>query len=238
MERSAQKYFAIASLLGMHLMRTQSRIQKALHLCYSFFIFVLLAPIYLYNIIKEYSYISKFGESGGSEGLITVYFFILIYHVTLSIVHLVSFYWLLTKSQDFLQIIKQIDSFARAFSCKEQLEKNAMCLDSIFTFFVAPALCALSLIEFSTYDSFDIQLFQLLEDCYGCAVVAIWQWKIILVASSMRIVISKLNANLKVPIFNIVILILLCTIIVTFFLAARAFASSFVRCGTHSFTKR
>jgi uncharacterized membrane protein YozB (DUF420 family) len=88
MERSAQKYFAIASLLGMHLMRTQSRIQKALHLCYSFFIFVLLAPIYFYIIIKEYSYISKFGESGGSEGLITVYFFILIYHVTLSIQHL------------------------------------------------------------------------------------------------------------------------------------------------------
>jgi hypothetical protein len=205
MERSAQKYFAIASLLGMHLFRTQSRLQKALNLCYSFLVFLFLAPIYFYIIIREYSYISKFGESGGSEGLITVYFFILIYHITLSIQHLISFYWLLTKSQDFFKLIKQIDYFAHTLSCKKQLEKNVMCLDSIFTFFVAPALCALTLIEFSTYDAFDYQLFQLFEDCYGCAVVVIWQWKIILVASSMRIVISKLNANLKLPKFNIFI---------------------------------
>jgi hypothetical protein len=218
MERSAQKYFAIASLLGMHLVRSRSRLEKALHLCYSFFVFVFLAPVYFYIIFREYSYISKFGESGGSEGLITVYFFILMYHITLSIQHLVSFYWLLTKSQDFLQILKQIDSFADAFSCKEQLEKNIMCLDSIFTFSVAPALCALTLIEFSLFDdAFDYELFQIFEDCYGCAVVAIWQWKIILVASSMRIVISKLNANLQVHIFSTLISIQLCIILVTFF---------------------
>jgi hypothetical protein len=211
MERSAQKYFAIASLLGMHLVHSRSRLQKTLHLCYSFFVFVLLAPVYFYIIFREYSYISKFGESGGSEGLITVYFFILIYHVTLLIQHLVSFYWLLTKSQDFLQLLKQIDSFADAFSCKEQLEKHVKWLDAIFTFCVAPALCALTLIEFSMYDdAFDYELFQIFEDCYGCAVVAIWQWKIILVASSIRIVISKLNVNLKVPIFSIFISIQLC----------------------------
>jgi hypothetical protein len=205
MERSAQKYFAIASLLGMHLMRTQSRIQKALHLCYSFFIFLLVAPVYFYIIISEYSYLSQFGENGGSEGLITVYFFIIIYNVTLSIQHFVSFYWLLTKSQDFFKLIEQIDFFARTLSCKEQLEKNVMRLDSIFTFIVTPALCALTLIECSTYDASDYQLLQVFEDCYGSTVVAIWQWKIILVASSMKIIISKLNANLKVPKFNIFI---------------------------------
>jgi len=205
MERSARKYFAIASLLGMHLVRTQSRLQNALHLCYSVFVFLLLAPIYCYVIISEYSYISQFGENGGSEGLITVYFFIYTYHITLSIQHLVSFYWLLTKSQDFFKLIKQIDSFSAAFSCKQQLKKNAMCVDSIFTLFVAPAQFALILIEFSTYDAFDYQLFQLFVDCYGSTVVAIWQWKIILVASSMRIIICKLNANLKVTIFNIFI---------------------------------
>jgi hypothetical protein len=198
MEQSANKYFAIASIFGMHLVHTQSRLQKALHLCYISFIFVLFTPFNLYFIIKDYSDFSKFQDNGRSEGLITVNIFILIYHITLAVQLVVSFYWLLTKSQDFVKLIKRIDSFADEFSCKEQLAKHVKRLDAIFSFVVSPAMCALVVIEVSTYGTFEFKIFQLLEDCYGCTVVAIWQWKIILVASSMRVVINNLNATLEV----------------------------------------
>jgi hypothetical protein len=193
MEQSAKKYLFMASLFGMHLGRIHSRIQKS----YSFFIFVLSTPFNLYFIIKEFSDITKF-EASSSEGLITVYIFIMIYHITLAVQLGVSFYWLITKSNDFFQLIKQIDSFADQLSCKDQLARHVKWLDAIFSFFVAPAFCVLVAIEVITYGTFELKFVQLLEDCYGCAVVAIWQWKLIMVASSMRVVISKLNANLRV----------------------------------------
>jgi len=195
MEQAAKKYFAIASLLGMHLLRTQSRLQKA----YSFFIFMLFTPFNLYFIIKDYSGITKF-EASGSEGLVTVYIFIMFYHITSAVQLVVSFYWLITKSDDFFQLITQIDSFADELSCKDQLAKHAKWLDAIFCYFVAPTYCALVAIEVHTYGTFELKIIQLLEDCYSCAVVAIWQWKLIVVASSMRVVISKLNTSLKVAI--------------------------------------
>jgi len=195
MERSAQKYFAIASLLGMHFLRTQSRLQKA----YSFFILVWLTPFNLYSIIKEYSRITKF-EASASGGFITVKIFIMFYHITSAVQLVVSFYWLITKSKDFFQLITQIDTFADELSCKEQLVKHIKWLDAIFCYFVAPAFCILFALEVITYGSFEFKMLQLLEDIYVCAVVAIWQWKLIVVASSMRVVISKLNANLEVPV--------------------------------------
>jgi hypothetical protein len=83
-----------------------------------------------------------------------------------------------------------------------------------------------------TYGSFEFKMLQLLEDIYVCAVVAIWQWKLIVVASSMRVVISKLNANLEVSIA----IFLFETPTGDVFLAARAYASSFDLGGTRSFT--
>jgi hypothetical protein len=222
MDRSAIKYFTIASIFGMHSVRTQSRLREALYLCYNFVIFALFTSFNLYVIRDQYLYISKFAESEGSGGLITVYFFILIYHITLSVQLLVSFYWLLTKSQDFSKLIKQVDYFADELSC-------------IFSFFVSPALCALVITEIFTYDQFDNLIFQSLETCYGCAAVAIWQWKIILVASSMRIVTSKLNANLKVPICFMSIVN--CNLSSNFF-SDHAFASSFGFSRTHNYTTR
>jgi hypothetical protein len=124
----------------------------------------------------------------------------MIYHFTLAIQLVVSFYWLLTKSRDFLQLIKQIDSFAAEFSCEKPLAKHIKHLDLVFSFIVSPAMCVLAYAELCTYEAVDFLLLQLLENCYGCAIAAIWQWKVILLASAMRVVTSKLNLHLKVPI--------------------------------------
>lgn len=201
MEQSAAKYLTIASVFGIHLVRTQNRLQRALRLIYSFLMCLAFAPLNLYFIYKQYLDIL---ESHVSGGLITVYLFIMIYNFSLGVQLLVSFYWLLTKSHDFSQLLQQVDRFANELACEELLANHVKRLDAIFCFLVFPALCILTISDLCTYDTSDYQIFQLIESCYGCAIVAIWQWKIIFVVSSMSVVISKLNTSLKVPIYFLI----------------------------------
>lgn len=229
MEHTAVKYFAVASVLGMHIVRTKNRLQKALRFMYSFLFYSTMTIFNLYSVYIEYLDIFLL-EISGNE--LTVYSFVMVYHITLTAQLLFSLHWLLTKSQDFSQILKQIDNFADELSCKELLAKHVRRLDAIFSFLVSPALCALVTADAFTYSYAYIQN-QMIENCYGCAVVAIWQWKMIMLVSSMRVVICKLNANLKVQRFNY-----LNFKFWSVFLAARSFALTIHCCKTNKFTEK
>lgn len=209
MEQTAVKYFAIASVFGMHLGRTKYRLKKTLHLIYSFLFLLTMTPYNFYCIYNEYLEILKWQYSGA---VLTVNIFIIVLHITLAVQVFVAFYWLLTKSKDFSQLVEQIDNFADELSCKELLANYVRSLDAIFSILVLPALCALVVAEAFTY-TYDYILREMIVNFYGCAAIAIWQWKMILLASSLRFLTSKLNANVKVTnlrLLNLVVNFVLC----------------------------